>query len=291
MERIAVLGLGIMGGGMATNWLRKGYPTTVWNRTPAKAEVLIAEGAIVAATPAEAAKDADVIVAMVADDDASREVWLGKDGALSAAKPGAVIVDSSTVTPGWIRELAAKAAERGCAIMDAPVGGSKQAAAEGQLTIFAGAEPEVFEKMRPVLGAVSRVINHIGPVGAGATWKLINNMMVAIQISSLGEAMALAAKAGIDVKQVTGLVEASGFASGVVKGKLPRMVAHDYGAPDFSLSLMLKDTRYVTDMAREFGIDLKLAPAAAELFAAAEQGGLGAGDVAGVAEIVGKQDR
>lgn len=288
MERIAVLGLGIMGGGMATNWLRKGYPTAVWNRTPAKAEALIAEGAIVAATPAEAAKDADVIVAMVADDAASRAVWLGRDGALAAAKPGAVIVDSSTVTPGWIRELAGRAAERGCALMDAPVGGSKQAAADGHLTIFAGAEPEVFDTVRPVLDAVSRAIHHVGPVGAGATWKLINNMMVSIQISSLGEAMALAARAGLEMGQVAGLVETSGFASGVVKGKLPRMVAHDYGAPDFSLSLMLKDTRYVTDMAKEFGIALKLAPAAAELYAAAERDGLGAGDVAGVVESVGK---
>ena len=113
-------------------------------------------------------------------------------------------------------------------------------------------------------------------------------MMVSIQISSLGEAMSLAARAGLDMGQVAGLVETSGFASGVVKGKLPRMVARDYGAPDFSLSLMLKDTRYVTDMAKEFGIALKLAPAAAELYAAAERDGLGAGDVAGVVESVGK---
>ncbi|MBN8996347.1 MAG: NAD(P)-dependent oxidoreductase [Rhizobiales bacterium] len=287
MERIAVLGLGIMGGGMAVNWLRKGYPTAVWNRTRAKAEALTAEGAIVAATPAAAAADADVIVAMVADDAASREVWLGSDGALAAAQPGALIVDSSTVTPNWIRELAAKAAERGCGFVDAPVGGSKQAAAEGQLVIFAGAEPEVFEKLRPVLGAVARVINHVGPVGAGATWKLINNMMVAIQISSLAEAMAMVARAGFDAKQVAGLIEASGFASGVIRGKLPRMMDHDYAAPDFNLSLMLKDTRYAVDMARTLGVDLKLAPAAAELFAAAERQGLGGGDVAGVAESVG----
>lgn len=288
MERIAVLGLGIMGGGMAANWLRKGYPTAVWNRTRAKAEALTKEGAIVAATPAEAAKDADFIVAMVADDAASREVWLGKDGALAAAKPGATIIESSTLTPGWVRELAAAAAAKGLGFIDAPVTGSKQAAAEGQLTFLVGGEAAAVDKARPVLAAVGKGTQHLGPVAAGSTWKLINNMMVAIEIAGLAETMALAAKAGLDAKLVASLVETSGFFSGVIKGKLPRMVERNYAAPDFSLGLMLKDVRYVADMAKRLGIDLKLAPAAGVLLADAEREGLGGEDVAAVAEAVGK---
>jgi 3-hydroxyisobutyrate dehydrogenase len=288
MERIAVLGLGIMGGGMAVNWLRKGYPTVVYNRTRAKAEALTAEGAIVAATPAEAATDADFIVAMVADDKASREVWLGEDGALAVAKPGAILIESSTLTPDWVRALAAAAAAKGCGFLDAPVTGSKQQAAEGQLTFLVGGDPANMEKARPILAAVSRGLHHLGPVAAGSTWKLINNMLVSVQVSALAEAMALAARAGVDPKVAAGLIEGSAFFSGSVKAKLPRMLEHRYDTPDFMLSLMLKDTRYATAMARQFGLDLKLAPAAAELYTRAEKEGLGTSDFAAVVETMGR---
>jgi 3-hydroxyisobutyrate dehydrogenase len=289
MERIAVLGLGIMGGGMAVNWLRKGYPTVVYNRTRAKAEALIGEGAIIAATPAEAARDADFIISMVAEDNASREVWLGRDGALAVAKPGAILIESSTLTPDWVRELASAAAAKGCGFLDAPVTGSKQAAEEGQLTFLVGGDTADVEKARPILAAVSRGLHHLGPIAAGSTWKLINNMLVSVQVSALAEAMALAAKAGVDPKVAATLIEGSAFFSGSVKMKLPRMIEHRYDSPDFMLSLMLKDTRYVTAMARKLGLDLKLAPAAAELYGAAEKERLGDCDFAAVVEAVGKQ--
>jgi 3-hydroxyisobutyrate dehydrogenase len=288
MERIAVLGLGTMGGGMAANWLRKGYRTAVYNRTRAKGEALVGEGAIVAATPAEAASDADVIVAMVADDAASREVWLGKDGALAAAKPGAMIIESSTLTPDWVRELAAAAKAKGVDFLDAPVTGSKQAAADGQLTFLVGGDAAVVERARPVLAAVGRGTQHLGPVAAGATWKLINNMLVAVQVSVLAEAVALADRAGFDPEVVRGLIEASASASPSVKAKLPRMLGHEYGAPDFMLSLMLKDARYADRLAKGLGLELKLAPAAAALYAQAEEKGLGASDFAAVVEGIGE---
>ncbi len=155
MQRIALLGVGTMGAGMAANWLKKGFPLTMWNRTPARAAPFAAKGATIAATPREAAEGADIIVAMVADDDASRDVWLGPSGALENAKPGAILIESSTLTPDWVRELAGKAEERGCRFLDAPVGGSRTAAAAGQLVLFVGGDAETLEAARPALEAVA----------------------------------------------------------------------------------------------------------------------------------------
>src|SRR5262249_11938577 len=179
MQRVAVLGLGIMGAGMAANWLAKGFKVAVWNRTAAKAQPLAGKGAKIAATPREAATGADFIFAMVADDDASRSVWLGADGALAGAKSAAIGAESSTLTPDWIRELAGQAQAKGVGFLDAPVGGSRPAAANGELRFFVGGDPQTYEAARPALAAVGNKMDLLGPVGAGATWKLINNQLAA----------------------------------------------------------------------------------------------------------------
>ena len=194
MQRVAILGLGVMGAGMAANWLAKGFELSVWNRTRAKAEPLAGKGARIAATPREAAQGADFIFAMVADDDASRSVWLGEDGALAGAKSGAIAVKSSTLTPDWVRELGRHAEAKGCGFLDAPVGGSRQAAESGGLRFFVGGEPRTYEAARPALEAVANKMDLLGPVGAGATWKLINNQLAATQIAALAEALAVATK-------------------------------------------------------------------------------------------------
>ena len=196
MQRVAILGLGIMGGGMAANWLAKGFEVSVWNRTRAKAEPLAAKGAKVAATPRDAAQGADFIFAMVSDDDASRSVWLGPDGALAGAKSGAIGVESSTLTPDWIRELARQAQAKGVGFLDAPVGGSRPAAGAGELRFFVGGDPQTYEAARPALAAVGSKMDLLGPVGAGATWKLINNQLAAGQVAALAEALEVAKKAG-----------------------------------------------------------------------------------------------
>jgi 3-hydroxyisobutyrate dehydrogenase len=194
MQRVAILGLGIMGGGMAANWLAKGFEVAVWNRTAAKAQALAGKGAKVAATPRDAAQGADFIFAMVADDDASRSVWLGADGALAGAKSGAVGVESSTLTPDWVRELGRHAEAKGCGFLDAPVGGSRAAAEGGELRFFVGGKPQTFEAARPALAAVGSKMDLLGPLGAGATWKLINNQLAAGQIAALAEALEVAKK-------------------------------------------------------------------------------------------------
>jgi 3-hydroxyisobutyrate dehydrogenase len=283
MQRIAVLGVGTMGGGMAVNWLKKGFPLTIWNRTPARAVPLVAEGATLASTPREAAEGADVVVAMVADDDASRGVWLGATGALEGAKPGAIVIESSTLTPDWVRELAGKAQAQDCRFLDAPVGGSRVAAAAGQLVFFVGGDAETLDAARPALEAVGQRINHVGATGAGATWKLINNMLTAIQAAGLAEALSFARKSGFSPDQILSLIEASAAASPVVRLKLPRMIEGQFDETDFALSLMLKDARYAVALASALGAPHDMIVAAEAAFARAEAKGLGSKDFAAVA--------
>lgn len=282
MTRIAILGLGVMGAGMAANWLAKGFPVTVWNRTRAKAEPLAPKGARIAGTPAEAARDADIIFSMVADDAASRRVWLGEDGALAGAGPGAVAIEMSTVTPDWVRALATEARRRGVDLLDSPVGGSKAAAAAGQLVLFVGGDAGTLDRVRPALEAVSREINHLGGTAAGATWKLINNMMVAIEIAASAEAIALAEKAGFDRAQVARLIGEGGLGSPLIRMKMARMSGLAFDDADFALKHMVKDLRYARELAGTLGIAPDIAGAAAAYYEKAEAAGLGDKDFAAV---------
>jgi 3-hydroxyisobutyrate dehydrogenase len=283
MQRIALLGLGTMGAGMAANWLNKGFQLSVWNRTPAKAQALIAKGARAAATPAEAAAGADLILAMVADDAASRSIWLGADGALAGARPGAIAVESSTLTPGWVRELGRHALSKRLGFLDAPVGGSRQAAAAGELRFFVGGDEATFEAARPALAAVGSRMDRLGAVGAGATWKLINNQLIAAQTAALAEALDVAAKAGFRQEQVSDLILTGAAASPILKLKLPRMLAGDFDQTDFALYLMLKDARYATALAQSLGAPADMISGAVNAFTRAEAKGLGAKDFAAVA--------
>jgi 3-hydroxyisobutyrate dehydrogenase len=282
MQRVAILGLGIMGGGMAANWLARGFEVSVWNRTRSKAEPLSAKGAKIAATPREAATGADFIFAMVADDDASRAVWLGADGALAGAKSGAIGVESSTLTPGWIRELAGQAKAKGVGFLDAPVGGSRPAAANGELRFFVGGDPQTYKAARPALAAVGNKMDLLGPVGAGATWKLINNQLGAGQMAALAEALEVARKAGFRDEQISELILGGPAASPMVKLKLPRMLAQDFEPADFALNLMLKDARYATALAQSLGAPAGMIEGAAKAFARADAKGLGDKDMAAV---------
>ena len=283
MQRVALLGLGTMGAGMAANWLAKGFGLTVWNRTRARTQALADKGARVATTPREAAEGADCVFAMVADDAASRAVWLGDDGALAGAKTGAVVVESSTLTPDWVRELAGRARARGCVFLDAPVGGSRQAAASGELRFFVGGDAATLDKARPALIAIGSKIDLLGPAGAGATWKLINNQLIAAQVAALGEALDVARKAGFRPVQISSLILNGAALSPIVKMKLPSMLNGDYDEPDFALSLMLKDARYAAALAQSLGAPADLVSSAVKAFARAEAKGLGAKDIAAVA--------
>jgi 3-hydroxyisobutyrate dehydrogenase len=288
MTHVALLGLGIMGGGIASNLLKKGFTLAVYNRTHAKAAPFAAQGALVADTPRQAAQDADVIIAMVGDDDASRSVWLGDDGALGAAKAGAVLVECSTLSPDWVREWAGLGAARGVSCLEAPVAGSKEAAANGQLRLFIGGDAAVVEQVRPVLEAFSTQINLLGPNGAGATWKLINNMMIAVQVAALAESVALAEAAGLNMEQVSQLIANGPGASGIVKGKLPRMLEKRYADTEFSLRWMQKDIRYALELGEAFGVSLASVEGSQEVFTAGLEK-LGDQDFSAVVEVLRKE--
>ena len=165
-KNVAVLGLGTMGGGMAANLLKAGFSLTVYNRTAAKAEALVKDGARLASTPAEAVKGASIVIGMLADDTASREVWAGKQGALQGVQDGAILIDSSTVSPAGSRNWLSLASEHGAELLDAPVTGSRMQAAAGQLTFLVGGSDRALETATPVLKAMSKEIVHLGPVGA-----------------------------------------------------------------------------------------------------------------------------
>lgn len=283
---VALLGLGIMGGGMAQNLLKAGFPLSVYNRTRAKAEPLAAQGARIAATPREAAAGAEVVIAMVGDDVASRAVWLGDDGALAGAAPGALLVECSTLSLAWVRELAGLAAERGLAFLDAPVTGSKDAAAAGELKLMVGGDAAALERARPALEAISQRIIHFGPTGAGATIKLVNNLMGGVQAAVLAEGLALAERAGLDMEQVVTFIINAAPGSPLVKGKAARMAHHDYGDTQFALRWMHKDASYALRAAEEYGVPMPTVAAAREVYQLARNLGYDDADFAAVIEAL-----
>ena len=275
MQQVALLGLGIMGSGMAANWLSKGFSLTVYNRTRSRADPLAAQGARVANTPREAVEGADIVVSMVGDDIASRAVWFGDNGALAGMKAGTILVECSTVTPDHVRELAAQARQRGCEFLDSPVSGSRMQAEGGQLILLIGGDSATIEKARPALEAISRLIHHMGPTGAGATWKIINNMMTATHMITVSEAMVMAEKAGLDMKQIIPLILSGPVGSPVLQGKMPRLAERRYDNTEFALRWMLKDASYALALAEQFGVELKTVAAAAEVYREATEKGLG----------------
>jgi 3-hydroxyisobutyrate dehydrogenase-like beta-hydroxyacid dehydrogenase len=249
MTRVAFIGLGRMGHGMAGRYLEAGFTVSVWNRSKAKAEDLIARGARWAASPEDAAIDADAVVTMVADDNASREVWLSKEGAAATMKAGTLAIECSTISYGHALELARELRGRGLVYIDSPVTGLPDAAASGKLTMLVGAEPADLEKARPYLVPLSSAIRHFGPVGSGTVFKLINNLMGAIQIAGIAEGLAIAEQAGLDMKLVLEAIENGVAASPQVLRHSKRMVARNFSGATFTAALRHKDAAYAVALA------------------------------------------
>jgi 3-hydroxyisobutyrate dehydrogenase len=287
---VAFLGLGTMGGGMAARLLDTRGPIAVWNRHRAKADVLAARGAHVAASPRDAADGADVVIAMVADDAASRRVWLADDGVLAGVKRGAVLIESSTVSPPWIDELSTEAERAGCTLIDAPVTGSKTQAASGQLRFLVGGDATTLERVRPVLEAMSNEIVYIGPLGSAARLKLINNVVCAVQAVSLAEAITLMERSGLDVTTALSVLTNGAPGSPVVRAVGPRMTTPDYTV-NFGLNLMHKDVRYAIDEAARFGVPMMTATAARDRLTKALEAGLGEKDFSAVIETLRAERR
>ena len=255
MSLVAFVGLGRMGRGMAGRLLGAGHQVVVHNRTPERAADLLARGAQWGDTPASAAQGADAVVVMVSDDEASRRVWTAPDGVLAGAPAqGALAVECSTLSSGWVRELAAAAQDRGLRYLDCPVTGLPEAAAAGALTLLVGADPADLTAAEPVLAPLSGERLHFGPVGAGTAYKLIVNLMGAVQIAGAAEGLALAERAGLDLDQVARAIASGQAASPQVVRNSRRMADGDHDEVVFSGRLRRKDAAYAVAVADELGV-------------------------------------
>ena len=249
MRRVAFIGLGRMGHGMAGRYLEAGFKVAVWNRSKAKAEGLIARGAQWATSPEDAAIDADAVVTMVADDEASRAVWLTRDGAAATMKAGTLAIECSTVSYRHALDMARELRSRGLVYIDCPVTGLPEAAAAGKLTLLVGADAADLDKARPYLAPLCSTIRHFGAVGTGTVYKLINNLMGAVQIASLAEGIAIAERAGLDMKLVAEAMATGAVASPQVIRHSARMVARDFSGASFTAALRRKDAAYAVALA------------------------------------------
>src|SRR4051794_33443113 len=281
-DRVAFLGLGIMGRPMAANLGKAGFDLTVWNRTAEKAEQFAKEhGAVAAASPADAADDAGIAITMVPDAPEVEDVLLGELGAAEGLDEGDLAIDMSTIAPSASRRIAERVAGHGVAFVDAPVTGSRPKAESGTLTIMAGGADEHMRRARPLFEAMGERVVHVGPQGHGEMAKVIANTVTAINAAAIGEALTMARAAGLDLDRFLEVARAGSSGSTMLELKAGPMVEHDF-EPLFRLDHMLKDVRHCLAEARALGIDLTLAETAERLYAAAAEAGHGDEDFAAV---------
>ncbi len=287
MARIAFLGAGNMARGMVLCLLEAGHEVAVYNRTAPRAEPLVKAGASLAPTPAAATGDAEFVIAMVGDDGASRAVWLGPEGALSGATPpGAIAVECSTLSRGWVLALAREASDRGLRYIDCPVTGLPQHAREGALTLLVGADDATLDEAAPVLATFSRETIRFGDVGAGTAYKLVVNLMGTVQIAALAEGLALAEKAGLDLDAVADALVRGAAASPIVTRMTPRMIAGKYDDVSFAARWRYKDASYGLKLAADVGQPMPTSALAGQLYQMVLARGWGALDEAKVIDAL-----
>jgi 3-hydroxyisobutyrate dehydrogenase-like beta-hydroxyacid dehydrogenase len=266
--RVAFLGLGIMGQSMAANLVKAGHEVTVWNRTPGK----LVQGAAVAPTPAAAAQGAEVVWLCVADTNAVEEVIFGKEGAESALASGAIVADSSTISPSATLRFAERLGAKGVAWVDAPMTGSKIGARDGALVFIVGGAEEVLERLKPLFAAMGKKIFRMGDTGKGQATKLAMNLQIALIFEGFAEALTLATKLGVDTQQLLQLIESTMVRSGVVDYKGPFILQRDF-TPNFPLRLMHKDIRLTLEAAKEARVKLPALETVEEIYEMATEDG------------------
>ncbi|HMS61882.1 MAG TPA: NAD(P)-dependent oxidoreductase [Solirubrobacteraceae bacterium] len=285
--RIAFLGLGIMGSRMAANLLAAGHELTVWNRTAATAVAWAAEhpGAVVAASPAEAAAKAELVITMVVDGPDVEAVLLGPDGAAAAAAPGTLVADMSTIAPAAAEALQARLAERGLAFLDAPVTGSSPAAEAGTLTIMVGGDAADVARALPAFEAMGALVRHVGPCGHGQRVKLVNNAVAIANTITAGQALLAGKALGVDLDALVEVLSAGAAGSVVLDLKAGPMRTHEYPLL-FKTEHMLKDVQHCLDAVGAEGVPFPAAADAREVLVATVGRGLGESDYAAVIEAL-----
>lgn len=285
MEKVAFLGLGIMGYNVSANLLKAGHPLTVYNRTAERAVGLVKAGAQQARTPREAVADADVIMIMLSDDKAIEGVVFGPDGVLEGVRAGQVAIDLTTCMPKTSLREAAAFNSKGVEFLDAPVFGSKGESRDAGLWIVSGGKREIFDRMLPLFKVISATQHYMGENGKGTSMKLCGNLVVASQLEALGEAMTLATKAGLNAEDVLGVLHVTDFKSPIFDGVGDALARRDF-SPSFYLKLMLKDANLISSFAQELNVPLPASAATREVIKTAVNRGWGDENASAMIKVI-----
>jgi len=285
MKKIAFLGIGAMGERISTNLIRAGYDLHVWNRTQEKCQKLVELGAKVCDSPREAVENVDVVISMLKDDEASREVWLkNPTGAVYGLMENTLAIAYSTLSPDWCRELAGEICKHNCEFIDAPVVGSRPQAEAGKLIHLVGGQADSLEKVRDILDVNSSAIYHVGEVGIGMTMKLVVNGLFGIQVAALGEVLGILRRAGLSVETAVSLLSEMPITSPALKG-IGTLIASENYAPLFPINLVEKDLRYLEQFEISNDSQMSVVTAIKEIYQEAQQAGYGEDNIAGVAQL------
>jgi 3-hydroxyisobutyrate dehydrogenase-like beta-hydroxyacid dehydrogenase len=263
---VGLIGLGLMGHPIAVNLLKKGFSLTVWNRTASRGQDLVSQGARGATSPSEAAAASDVLMMIVSDPPAVEQVLWGEKGVFKGLRRGSVLVDSSTVSPALARRSAAACSERGIDYLDAPVTGGTWGAEKGELVMMVGGAEETLKRVEPIFGAIAKRWFHLGPAGAGQTVKLAMNLLLALEVEALAEALALTTAGGVPGERLVEVMQSSMGRAPVLDVKAPLLLEHKY-PPSFPLRLMHKDMALALDLAQQLGVSLPAGSAARDVYA------------------------
>lgn len=274
-ERIGFIGLGIMGQGMTRNLLKAGFELRVWNRTASRMDPLVEAGAQAAGSPAELAAESDIIITCVSDTPDVEAVVLGSEGVIHGARPGALVVDMSTISPAVTRRIAAQLAEKGVHMLDAPISGGSEGAAKGTLAIMVGGREQDFARALPVLQAMGKTITHVGENGHGQMAKLVNQILVVGNALAMSEAFVFAQAGGLDLRKTLAAVENGAAGSWMLSNRMPQILERDW-RPGFMIDLQQKDVRLVLDEADEQGVPVLLSSLVFNLYRPLQAEGLGA---------------
>ncbi|ABQ92337.1 NAD(P)-dependent oxidoreductase [Roseiflexus sp. RS-1] len=273
-ERVGFIGLGIMGRGMARNILKAGFPLRVWNRTASRMDELAAEGAGPASSPGDLAFHSDIIITCVSDTPDVEQVLLGEGGVIHGARPGSLVIDMSTISPRATQRIAAHLAERHIHMLDAPVSGGSEGAARGTLSIMVGGDVTQFERALPVFQAMGTTITHLGPIGAGQTTKLVNQILVVGHALAMSEALLFAQAGGVDLRKALEAVSGGAAGSWMLSNRGPQILVRDW-RPGFTIDLQQKDLRLVLQEADRLGVPLPGTALIHQLYRTLQARGLG----------------
>lgn len=272
---IGFIGLGIMGAGMTHNLLKAGFPVQVWNRTASKAQPLVDAGASLASSPAEVAANAEIIITCVSDTPDVQAVILGDEGVIHGVKAGSLVIDCSTISPQATVEIAKALNDKDVHMLDAPISGGSEGAANGTLSIMVGGDAEQFERAKPVFEAMGKTITHVGGQGAGQSVKLVNQILCVGNMLAASEALLLAKASGLDLEKTLSAVTGGAAGSWMLANRGPQVIERDW-RPGFTIDLQQKDLRLVLEAADELGIPLISTSMIFNMYRSLQRQGLGA---------------